>query len=125
MTVITMFRCHCSVRCQNKSFSLSLYVYVQLCTRWTCAGVYSVLLVVKDVAGNHGLARRFFIFDDVYTITVSTAADEKLYISSAAQDSAYLWITSLQNANKQGPKVILNHHLKICILILSECFILK
>ena len=58
-------------------------------------GVYCMLLIVDDIAGNHELARRFLIFDDENTVSISEHETEKLWVSSAAANASYEWITTL------------------------------
>ena len=52
-----------------------------------------MLLIVDDIAGNHKLARRFLIFDDESTVSISET--EKLWVLSAARNASYEWITTL------------------------------
>ena len=54
-----------------------------------------MLLIVDDIAGNHELARRFLIFDNENTVSISERETEKLWVSSAAENTSYGWITTL------------------------------
>ena len=57
--------------------------------------MYCLLFVVTDAAGNHKLARRFLLFDDVNDVDISPHESEKMWVPSAAANTSYQWITTL------------------------------
>ena len=63
----------------------------------TIVGVYCALLTVDDKAGNHQVARKFFIFDATNTVSISTHVEEKLWVPSAAENTSYQWVTDLND----------------------------
>ena len=54
-----------------------------------------MLLYADDFAGNFALARRFLIFDNENTVSISDHKTEKLWVSSAGKNASYEWITTL------------------------------
>ncbi|KAK2183518.1 hypothetical protein NP493_308g01004 [Ridgeia piscesae] len=74
----------------------------------TVSGVYAVLLTAEDRAGNIQTARRFLIFDNVYVVTINTASDKQLFVDSAAVNTTYTWVTSLQAPDFTGVNPIPN-----------------
>ena len=76
-------------------------------TRDLLPGVYAVVLTVEDNAGNHQTARRFLIFDNVNVVSINTAEDKVLVVNSAAENTSYTWLTSLQSSSNAGEKA--NH----------------
>ena len=73
-------------------------------TRDLLPGVYAVVLTAEDNAGNHQTARRFLIFDNVNVVSINTAEDKVLVVNSAAENTSYTWLTSLQSSNNAGEK---------------------
>ncbi|KAK2161992.1 hypothetical protein NP493_1549g00001, partial [Ridgeia piscesae] len=65
-------------------------------------GVYAVVLTAEDNAGNHQTARRFLIFDNVNVVSINTAEDKVLVVNSAAENTSYTWLTSLQSSSYTG-----------------------
>ena len=76
-------------------------------------GVYAVVLVTKDAAGNAQVARRFLIFDNVNDISISSDEDKQLLVSSASENTSYTWLTSLQAGDGVGDQVRRKHNLDI------------
>ena len=68
-------------------------------------GVYAVLLTVEDNAGNAQVARRFLIFDNNSTISTYTDDNKQLRVTSAAKNTSYSWLTSLQDPSNAGENV--------------------
>ena len=68
-------------------------------------GVYAVVLVTKDAAGNAQVARQFLIFDNVNDISISSAEDKQLLVLSAAENTSHTWLTSLQAGDGVGDQV--------------------
>ena len=68
-------------------------------------GVYAIVLTATDNAGNHQTARRFLIFDNVNVVSINTAEDKVIVVKSAAENTSYTWLTSLQDSNNAGEKV--------------------
>ena len=60
------------------------------------------MLTAVDNAGNHQTARRFLIFDNVNVVSINTAEDKLLVVNSAAKNTSYTWLTSLQSSNNTG-----------------------
>ena len=73
-------------------------------TRDLLPGVYAVVLTAVDNAGNHQTARRFLIFDNVNVVSINTAEDKVLVVNSAAENTSYTWLTSLQSSSNAGEK---------------------
>ena len=61
------------------------------------SGVYCILLVADDRAGNHQIVRRFLIFDDVNVVQTSPHESEKLWVPTAADNTSNTWITDLHS----------------------------
>ena len=65
------------------------------------SGMYCVLLIVYDdtndhvLHANHRLARRFLLYDNVSQVETSNHTDHQMFVSSAAQNTSYEWITTL------------------------------
>ncbi|XP_060583179.1 uncharacterized protein LOC132739481 isoform X2 [Ruditapes philippinarum] len=57
-------------------------------------GMYSVLMETRDFANNSRIARRLVLFDDQSDITLNENPDGKLYVSSAVNETGYMWQTS-------------------------------
>ena len=63
--------------------------------------MYCVLLIVFDdtsdnvLQSNHRLARRFLLFDNSSKVETSDHTDHQMFVSSAAQNTSYEWITTL------------------------------
>ena len=64
--------------------------------------MYCFLLVVDDVAGNHRMARKFVLFDDVNKVEVVQDADKAMVVKSAAANTSFTWITELNNPVRNG-----------------------
>ena len=64
--------------------------------------MYCFLLVVDDVAGNHRMARKFVLFDDVNEVEVVPDADKAMVVKSAAANTSFTWITELNNPVRNG-----------------------
>ena len=62
-------------------------------------GVYAVVLVVEDNAGNAEVARRFLIFDNTTDISISSDEDKQLLVWSAAENTSHTWLTSLEGGD--------------------------
>ena len=64
-------------------------------------GMYCVLLIVYDdtsedvLHSNHRIARRFKLYDNDSHVEISNHVDKQMYVSSAAQNTSYQWITTL------------------------------
>ncbi|XP_060570888.1 angiopoietin-1 receptor-like [Ruditapes philippinarum] len=56
--------------------------------------MYSVLMETRDFANNSRIARRLVLFDDQSDITLNENPDGKLYVSSAVNETGYMWQTS-------------------------------
>ncbi|XP_035672990.1 uncharacterized protein LOC118413571 [Branchiostoma floridae] len=71
-------------------------------------GVYSVTLTVEDSTapgeGNVITARRFLLFDDNSTVETDTSGNFPLLVTSAANDTGWLWQTNLQEDNNNDTK---------------------
>ena len=63
------------------------------------SGVYAVVLVVEDNAGNAEVARRFLIFDNTTDISISSDEDKQLLVWSAAENTSHTWLTSLEGGD--------------------------
>ena len=63
-----------------------------------------MILTAEDNAGNAEVARRFLIFDDTNVVTTSSDSDKPLRVTSAIEDTAYTWLTKLQDALNIGEK---------------------
>ena len=61
----------------------------------TISGMYCVLLVVADNAGNYVHVRRFILFDDYTNLTISTIND--MWVDSAVSNTSYTWVTDLDS----------------------------
>ena len=59
--------------------------------------MYCFLLVVDDVAGNHRMARKFVLFDDVNEVEIIPDADKAMVVKSAAANTSFTWFTELNN----------------------------
>ena len=59
--------------------------------------MYCFLLVVDDVAGNHRMARKFILFDDVNEVEIVPDADKAMVVKSAAANTSFIWITDLNS----------------------------
>ena len=59
--------------------------------------MYCFLLVVDDVAGNHRMARKFVLFDDVNKVEIVPDADKAMVVKSAAANTSFTWITDLNS----------------------------
>ena len=63
--------------------------------------MYCVLLIVYDdtsdnvLHSNHRLARHFLLYDDSSQVETSNHTDQQMFVSSAAQNTSYEWITTL------------------------------
>ena len=57
--------------------------------------MYCFLLVVDDVAGNHRMARKFVLFDDVNEVEIVPDVDKAMVVKSAAANTLFTWITEL------------------------------
>ncbi|XP_060601820.1 uncharacterized protein LOC132755046 [Ruditapes philippinarum] len=57
-------------------------------------GMYSVLVETRDFANNSRIARRLVLFDDQSDIILNENPDGKLYVSSAVNETGYMWQTS-------------------------------
>ncbi|CAH1257267.1 SCUBE1 [Branchiostoma lanceolatum] len=71
-------------------------------------GVYSVTLIVEDSTGpgvgNVITARRFLLFDDSSTVETDTSGSFPLLVTSAANDTGWLWQTNLHDDNNNDTK---------------------
>jgi len=67
-------------------------------------GVYTVLLAVEDNAGNAEVARRFLVFDNKNVVTINSDDDKQMRMTSAAKNTSYTWVTSLQDTSNAGDK---------------------
>ena len=70
-----------------------------MCMSWL-SGVYAVVLVAEDKAGNAEVARRFLIFDNTNVVTI--IEDKQLVVLSAAENTTHMWVTSLQGRDNAG-----------------------
>lgn len=61
------------------------------------AGIYSVLMTIRDEANNSRIARRFVLYDPVSNISLNPNDNGKLFVSSAGEDSGYRWQTSVSD----------------------------
>ena len=82
------------------------YVIRNYNIRGQFAGVYAVLLTAEDRAGNAQTGRRFLIFDNRSSISVNTNQNKQLRVNSAVEKTSYVWVTSEQDSNNAGEKVI-------------------
>eukprot|EP00058_Branchiostoma_floridae_P023089 XP_002608579.1 hypothetical protein BRAFLDRAFT_128816 [Branchiostoma floridae] len=77
-------------------------------------GVYSVTLTVEDSTapgeGNVITARRFLLFDDNSTVETDTSGNFPLLVTSAANDTGWLWQTNLQEDNNNDTKLTWSGH---------------
>ena len=64
--------------------------------------MYALLLTAEDRAGNIQTARRYLIFDNVNVVTINRDSDKQLFVDSAAKNTTYTWVTSLQAADHTG-----------------------
>ncbi|KAL4222693.1 hypothetical protein ACF0H5_018734 [Mactra antiquata] len=63
-------------------------------------GMYSLLVEARDVSNNSRITRRFVLYDNVSTIELNDEPDRKLYISSAVEETGYMWQTTASDGNK-------------------------
>ena len=70
-----------------------------------CPGVYAVVLTAIDNAGNYQAARRFLIFDNVNVVSIKSAEENIIVVNSAAENTSYNWLTSLQGTDNTGDQV--------------------
>ncbi|XP_019641415.1 PREDICTED: uncharacterized protein LOC109482956 [Branchiostoma belcheri] len=72
-------------------------------------GVYSVTLTVEDSTGpgvgNVITAQRFLIFDDNSTVEIDTSGTFPLLVTSAANDTGWLWQTNLHDGSNNDTKL--------------------
>ncbi|XP_078670248.1 uncharacterized protein LOC144910732 [Branchiostoma floridae x Branchiostoma belcheri] len=72
-------------------------------------GVYSVTLTVEDSTGPDVgtviTAQRFLIFDDNSTVEIDTSGTFPLLVTSAANDTGWLWQTNLHDDNNNDTKL--------------------
>lgn len=73
-------------------------------------GMYSVLMEARDNANNSRIARRLVLFDDMSDITLNdNKTDGKLYVSSAVEETGYMWQTTVQGGTVHIDVVWENH----------------
>lgn len=60
------------------------------------------MLTTEDNAGNYQAARRFLIFDNKNVVSINSADDKVIVVNSAAENTSYTWLTSLQHSNNAG-----------------------
>lgn len=95
----------------NKNTNLNRGVCFELQWLKTCAslhvvtGSYCILLTVDDHAGNHRRARRFLVYDNTTSVSISEHPEDILFVSSAAPNTSYLWVTSTSDETSPGPRV--------------------
>ncbi|KAI0220739.1 hypothetical protein LSAT2_027792 [Lamellibrachia satsuma] len=71
-------------------------------------GIYCVLLTVFDNAGNSQRARRFVIFDNTSSVSVTGDVGRTLTVEGAIKGLSGSWLTSTQNQLNEGESVRLS-----------------
>ena len=83
-------------------------------------GAYAVVLTAVDNAGNYQAARRFLIFDNVNVVSIKSAEENNFVVNSAAENTSYTWLTSLQGTDNTGDQVSKIVWLMLAYLIIDS-----
>ncbi|KAK3600798.1 hypothetical protein CHS0354_020475 [Potamilus streckersoni] len=73
------------------------------------SGMYSVLLQSTDMANNSKIVRRLVLYDSVSNISLSVEDDKALFVSSAVNETGYIWQTSKNGTKTEFTAQWTNH----------------
>lgn len=78
----------------------------------------------RDIANNSRIARRLVLYDN--TSTVSVMSDHALYVSSAVEETGYVWQTATGPSKCYFQCNIMEenlHHFYVCVLSVRQSVI--